>query len=163
MTELPPITAVDGWPAGASDFPSQVDSWETQTDGTFAKQINDITAAIHAIETTLGVTPGGNYATVKAALTNLNASLALLQGAQTNLAGQVASLSAVPGPPNSFFRFLQSSPQAVWSISHPLGRRPAVTVVDSAGSVVEGEVDYPSDSVVTVTFSSAFAGEALLS
>ncbi len=163
MTELPPITAVEGWPAGSSAYPLNLDVYVSRSDGLFAKEINDITMALQAIEATLGTSPAGGSATVKAALSTLNAGLVGLTSAHGDLASQVAALQSVPGPANSFFRHVQSTPQEVWTITHTLGRRPAVTVVDSAGSPVEGDIDYPSTSVVTITFSSAFAGEALLS
>lgn len=36
----------------------------------------------------------------------------------------------------------QAQAAKVWTVAHNLGKRPAVTVVDSAGTVVIGEVDY---------------------
>jgi hypothetical protein len=56
----------------------------------------------------------------------------------------------------------QSFPSATWTISHNLGRRPSVTVVDSAGSVVIGEVTYLSDNSLRVEFSAGFSGQAYL-
>ena len=47
-------------------------------------------------------------------------------------------------------------------ISHTLDGFPSVTVVDSAGTVVIGEVSYNSTSSVTVSFESAFSGKAYL-
>ena len=41
-----------------------------------------------------------------------------------------------------------------------LAQRPAVTVVDSAGTVVIGEVDYLDDNTVRLTFCAAFSGTA---
>lgn len=58
--------------------------------------------------------------------------------------------------------FTQSSPSATWNITHNLGRRPSVTVVDSAGSVVIGEVTYTSDNALTIRFSAGFSGQAYL-
>jgi len=57
----------------------------------------------------------------------------------------------------------QSTPSAVWSISHSLNGYPNVTVVDSANTVVEGDVTYLSTDAVTVEFSSPFGGKAFLS
>jgi hypothetical protein len=53
-------------------------------------------------------------------------------------------------------------PAALWDVIHPLNKRPSVTVVDSAGSVVVGAVEYLSDSEIQITFSAAFAGLAYL-
>jgi hypothetical protein len=60
------------------------------------------------------------------------------------------------------YRHVQEVPSTVWTITHGLGCRPSVTVVDSAGEVVEGEVVYLSDDAVRLTFSAAFGGEAYL-
>ena len=49
-----------------------------------------------------------------------------------------------------------------WIISHPLDKHPAVAVVDSAGSIVVGEVDYISKSIVRLRFTAEFSGKAYL-
>jgi hypothetical protein len=58
--------------------------------------------------------------------------------------------------------FTQASPSVEWMIGHTLGGRPSVTIVDSAGTMVIGEVTYNSNSQVTVKFTSAFSGYAYL-
>jgi len=59
--------------------------------------------------------------------------------------------------------FTQASASAKWNISHGLSFIPNITVVDSAGSVVEGDYSYPDENTVIATFSGAFAGKAYLS
>lgn len=49
-----------------------------------------------------------------------------------------------------------------WTINHTLNKYPSVTVVDSGGTMVYGEVNYVSDSQLTVSFSAAFSGKAYL-
>ena len=56
----------------------------------------------------------------------------------------------------------QGAVSATWNITHALGGRPAVTVVDSAGTVVVGEVAYNSDTSVSIYFTSPFSGFAYL-
>jgi hypothetical protein len=51
---------------------------------------------------------------------------------------------------------------SVWSIEHNLGRFPAVQVVDTAGSVVIGDIQYIDQNNITITFSAPFAGTAYL-
>lgn len=63
---------------------------------------------------------------------------------------------------DKFFSFTQMTPAAVWNITHTLNKYPAVTVVDSGGSRVVGDVTYIDSANVTVTFNSAFAGKAYL-
>jgi len=56
----------------------------------------------------------------------------------------------------------QTSASTTWTITHALGGRPSVTIVDSAGTVVVGDVGYNSDTTVVVSFTSAFSGFAYL-
>jgi len=60
------------------------------------------------------------------------------------------------------FTFIQSTSAAVWTITHNLGKRPSISVVDSAGTNVVGAVNYTSNNELTITFSSAFKGTAYL-
>jgi len=52
----------------------------------------------------------------------------------------------------------QSSASSTWNITHELGGRPSVTIVDSAGTVVVGDVVYNSNTSITVSFSAPFSG-----
>ena len=61
------------------------------------------------------------------------------------------------------YHHTQGVSSAVWNITHNLGWQPNVTVQDSGGSVVEGEISYTSTNALTVTFSGAFSGKAYLS
>jgi len=56
----------------------------------------------------------------------------------------------------------QNAPATVWNIAHNLGNHPSVSVVDSAGTVVEGQVEYIDANNVRLTFSAAFGGKAYL-
>lgn len=60
------------------------------------------------------------------------------------------------------FVFRQQSASAQWSITHDLDKYPSVTVVDSAGTVVTGDVTYEDNSNLTVAFSAPFSGTAYL-
>jgi hypothetical protein len=74
-----------------------------------------------------------------------------------------------PGDPAAFDvdqvadRYVQATPASTWTINHMLAFKPAVTVVDSSGSWVIGEVQYTSPSQIVLHFSGAFSGEAYLS
>lgn len=69
------------------------------------------------------------------------------------------------GVPGGGFNYVhdQGTPSATWVIVHNLGGFPNVTVVDSAGTEVVGNVVYDSATQVTVTFTNAFGGKAYLS
>lgn len=45
-----------------------------------------------------------------------------------------------------------------WTVVHGLGKKPAVTVVDSAETVVQGEVTYVDLDTLIVSFTAAFGG-----
>lgn len=47
---------------------------------------------------------------------------------------------------------------ATVTVAHNLGKRPAITVMDSAGTEIEGEVIHDTLNQVTLKFSSSFSG-----
>lgn len=56
----------------------------------------------------------------------------------------------------------QSSPQTVWQISHGLNKKASAVVVDSADSVIVGDILYLDNNNLTITFNSSFSGYAYL-
>lgn len=56
----------------------------------------------------------------------------------------------------------QAAASSTWTINHNLNAYPAVMVVDTASTVVIGEVSYLSTSQVQVSFSAPFSGFAYL-
>lgn len=56
----------------------------------------------------------------------------------------------------------QPVPAATWNINHGLNKRASVTVVDSAGTVVYGDVNYVDDNNITITLTGSFSGKAYL-
>ena len=60
------------------------------------------------------------------------------------------------------FTFTQSTSQQVWTIKHNLGKNPSVSVADTAGSWVVGQVDYIDNNNLTITFNATFQGVAYL-
>jgi hypothetical protein len=54
----------------------------------------------------------------------------------------------------------QSSAAATWTIDHNLGKKPAVSVVDSLDNVVICEVEYTSLNQVVLRFDSTYSGKA---
>lgn len=65
-------------------------------------------------------------------------------------------------PGGSSFVFTQNSSSDVWAITHNLQRYPSVTVVDSAGTVVHGEVIYIDENRVELRFTLPFQGKVYL-
>lgn len=60
------------------------------------------------------------------------------------------------------FTFVQSAASATWNITHNLGKFPSVSIVDSANTIVHGDINYTSENALTITFSAAFGGKAYL-
>lgn len=63
---------------------------------------------------------------------------------------------------NEVFVVPQSQASSQWTINHTLDKFPSVTVVDSAGNVVYGQVNYVNENTVTVDFGATFSGTAYL-
>ena len=61
------------------------------------------------------------------------------------------------------FTYNQGTPSTVWTISHPLEKKPSVTILTSAGDEVQGNVRYLEDNkTIIITFNFAFSGQAIL-
>ena len=58
------------------------------------------------------------------------------------------------------FVFTQGAAASQWVVDHNLGKKCSVTVVDSANTVIIGQVTYNSDNRVTLDFESSFSGKA---
>lgn len=56
----------------------------------------------------------------------------------------------------------QLSPSKMWTITHNLNKYPNVTIADSAGSVVWGDIKHIDFNTTEISFSVAFAGKAIL-
>jgi|TARA_R110000744_G_scaffold152260_2_gene266246 hypothetical protein len=56
----------------------------------------------------------------------------------------------------------QGIPSATWTVVHNLGKYPAVSVVDTGGTVVVGEITYISNNEIEILFQAAFGGKAYL-
>lgn len=68
------------------------------------------------------------------------------------------------GPPGTgaSFVFVKLTPASTWVIDHELGGYPAVTVIDSSGKQVFGDVHFDDTNNVTITFGASFGGRAAL-
>lgn len=76
-----------------------------------------------------------------------------------NIKNQIGNLSSGS---DSNYVHNQSQSLDTWSITHNLNKYPSVTVIDSAGSKVEGSVTYISNEEIKIEFSSPFSGKAIL-
>lgn len=56
----------------------------------------------------------------------------------------------------------QAEASSEWYIQHNLGRRPHITVIDSAGTTVSYVAEYIDDNTVIIRFNNQFKGTAYL-
>jgi hypothetical protein len=56
----------------------------------------------------------------------------------------------------------QSVASATWTVTHNMGKYPSVTVVDTAGDEVFGDVNYVSVNQLVISFNAPFSGKAYL-
>ena len=66
----------------------------------------------------------------------------------------------LPGRPDANFVWDQSVASSVWTVLHNLGKRCAVSVVDTTGRLIMGEIEYLDINTIRITFSAAFSGSA---
>lgn len=67
------------------------------------------------------------------------------------------------GGGGGFYSHTQAVASSLWTITHGLGYRPAVTVWDTAGDQIMGEVDHLNINTVQIAFSTAISGSAYMS
>ena len=58
------------------------------------------------------------------------------------------------------FTFFQNSASKVWTATHNLQKHPSVSVIDSGGNVVIGDVTYIDLNQIQITFKASFSGIA---
>ncbi|MEU6712959.1 hypothetical protein ABZ897_15875 [Nonomuraea sp. NPDC046802] len=80
----------------------------------------------------------------------------------------VPGIQGPPGPPGpgggGYHTHVQTTPALVWTIPHPLGRRPAaVAVEDLDGFEIDALVERPTEHLVIIMLGAATAGRAHLS
>jgi len=58
------------------------------------------------------------------------------------------------------YEYTQGVASSEWTVCHNLDKYPSISVVDSAGNQVEGDVLYVDKNNVVLTFTAAFSGAA---
>jgi len=62
---------------------------------------------------------------------------------------------------DSNFVFDQAIASNTWVITHNLSKYPSVTIVDSAGDEIEGDISYQNTQQLTVVFSASFGRKSI--
>ena len=81
------------------------------------------------------------------------------QGNEGTVQDFLFSLQA--GESNTYI-YDQMSSDEVWYIEHPLNKYPSITIVDSANTIVYGNIEYLSRYLIKITFVGGFIGKAYL-
>lgn len=89
-----------------------------------------------------------------------NDSALAISTTEISVAGVSSNVWNTAANQASGYVYTQNVPSASWSVSHNLGKRPSVTIVDTAENVVIGEIKYVDNNSVILTFSAAFSGKA---
>lgn len=75
--------------------------------------------------------------------------------------GQRADYTLIPGM--VAYTHNQTAASATWNVTHNLHFKPNVTVFDSSGGMVEGNIVHSNDNSLTISFSAEISGTATLS
>lgn len=75
--------------------------------------------------------------------------------------GEWEEIEAIKGTDKNYLH-TQTTASDTWVITHNLNKYPSITVIDSTGAEVIGEIQYDSLNQVTITFAGAFKGFATL-
>lgn len=80
---------------------------------------------------------------------------------QKSYVGKVKADELEPGIVDARFVHYQDVPAVVWTVVHNLGKKPSVDIIDTAGTKVEGEIEYIDDNSVRIKFAAEFSGRAV--
>lgn len=97
----------------------------------------------------------GDTVTISAKQTGYNKTTIAQQPVQNTV-----DIAGLKGGGDKNYVHVQNTSSATWTVSHNLGKKPSVVIVDSADDVVHGEITYSDDNNVTLTFAGAFSGKA---
>lgn len=95
------------------------------------------------------------------ASTEIIADAIVITGTPTT-SDQVVTKSYVDERADKAYTHNQMASSSVWTVNHNLGKKPSVTVVDTADTVFIGEIDYINDNSLVLTFAFPFSGKAYL-
>ena len=75
---------------------------------------------------------------------------------------QIVGESVASAIENARYIHSQGFPSAEWIVIHNLGWKPSVTVIDSVGNEVYGDVKHDSTTQLRIGFTNSFSGNAYL-
>lgn len=128
---------------------------ETNTTKTTVTTLASSTSSIQAINS------NNDPIFVNTAITKVDVNTSV----PTTTSVLISALQGPQGSPGSasvdkYYIHNQLVASATWTVLHNLSKKPSVTVVDSAGTVVVGDIVYVDDNTSIATFSAPFGGKA---
>jgi hypothetical protein len=97
------------------------------------------------------------YCQVLHVLTETSADIYIIQPDNT-----LRYIGSEAGESDKNFVFTQSVAAAKWEIQHNLDKYPSVSIVDSAGTEVVGDVQYIDKNNIVILFTAPFSGKAYM-
>lgn len=97
------------------------------------------------------------YCQVLHVLTETSADIYIIQPDNT-----LRYIGSETGESDKNFVFTQSVAAAKWEIQHNLDKYPSVSIVDSAGTEVVGDVQYIDKNNIVILFTAPFSGKAYM-
>ena len=125
----------DGGGSGGGDF-DRLDAWADY----------DSTKSGWVLSAFLGKDLDTRVGTNSSAISDLNQRVEAIEGVDSD----------------KNFVYTQGAPSDTWTINHTLNKYPSITIIDSGGTEVIGNIKYIDTSTVEVTFASGFSGKAIL-
>ena len=133
--------------------PSRIIAVKADGDTAFSLWVTDKTGIPYPLKESAGGTI--------TAIQNTDGKL-VITGNETKTINVAPSLLNLIDSADKNWVYTQNTPNNVWSITHPLNKFPSVSIKDSAGTNVYGEINYIDISTLTITFNSSFSGVAIL-
>lgn len=150
-------------PLGIGDTVAQVANTSRFSNSGFAVFESEIASFDGKTPTTLTNLVRGQQGTVAAGhASGVDVEQMVTARDHNVLAEAIIALQTKAGIGDRTFVHDQIAASATWVVAHNLNCNPAVSVVDSAGDIVYGNVRYDSLNQITVTFSAPFSGKAYL-
>ena len=154
---------------GGGSF-DRLDTWPDAWDDKYGTYVlsaylgYDLNTRVATIENNIGskVTTLGDLANVSSTVNEESTKDTMMFKDAGRNEWRAISVEEVSEITDKTFVYTQGTAKNTWTIVHNLNKYPTVSVIDSAKTVVIGEVRYDSLNQVTLLFASAFSGMATL-
>lgn len=147
----------------------QIQSFESEVDTKDYKLLWDLGDIITTVDKKRGLKVDNRITEIKEVYENEGVKLEPTFGNPIpGLAEKIKQMTDTPSEGSSStslggdksYEFNQLTPKKEWNIMHGLNKYPNVTVVDSAGNKVIGDIKYIDNNNIKISFTAAFAGIA---